>query len=64
MRLISVTRKNDGSKVFVNAEQVCAIYPYYGKEGVTVIQFAENNNYVLATESPNDIADMMQEGER
>ncbi len=63
MRLISVTRENAGSKVFVNVDKICAIYPYYGKEDITVIQFAGNYNYLTVAESPEEIVDMIKRSE-
>jgi len=32
MGLIIVTRSIDGKKVYVNPQNVCAVYPYYKKE--------------------------------
>lgn len=59
MKLIIVTRIIDGAKVYVNPEQICAIYPYYKKD-TTVIQFAgEENNFIVAVESADSIAAAM-----
>lgn len=60
MRLIIVTRKIDGAKIYVNPEQICAVYPYYKKDS-TVIQFAgaeEKNLEVL--ENVDSIANMIE----
>lgn len=32
MKLIVVTRNGDGKKMYVNADMVCAVYPYYKKK--------------------------------
>lgn len=60
MRLIVVTRESDGKKVYVNPEQVCAVYPYFKQEDKTVIQFSgAENNYFVALESAESIANMI-----
>lgn len=65
MRLIVVTREADGKKIYVNPEQVCAVYPYYKQEDKTVIQFAgAEGNYLEVLESAESIAHMMMEGEQ
>ena len=59
MRLIILTRLIDGAKMYVNPEQICAVYPYY-KKGTTVIQFAgEENNFIEVLESPDSIASLI-----
>ena len=61
MKLIVVTRDVDGEKMYVNADMVCAVYPYYKKENLSVIQFAgAEENYVTVTESVETIANMME----
>ena len=65
MRLIVVTRYVDGKKMYVNPEQVCAVYPYYMQEDKTIIQFSgayENDLGVL--ESAESIAHMLVGGEQ
>lgn len=60
MRLIVVTRYADGKKIYVNPEQVCAVYPYFQQEDKTVIQFSgAENNYLVALESAESIANMI-----
>ncbi len=62
MRLIVVTRHADGKKIYVNPEQVCAVYPYFNK---TVIQFSgEEINYLGVLESAESIANMIMRGEQ
>ena len=59
MRLITLTRKIDGAKMYVNPEQICAIYPYYKKDS-TVIQLAGDiDSYIEVVESPDSIAAVM-----
>lgn len=61
MKLIVVTRNGDGKKMYVNVDMVCAVYPYYKKENLSVIQFAgSEENYLVATESVEIIVDMMK----
>lgn len=61
MKLIVVTRNGDGKKMYVNADMVCAVYPYYKKENLSVIQFSgAEENYLVATESVEIIVDMMK----
>lgn len=60
MRLIIVTRAIDRAKMYVNPENVCAVYPYYKRDS-TVIQFAgAEENYLEVTESADSIANMME----
>lgn len=60
MRLIIVTRKIDGAKIYVNPEQICAVYPYYKKDS-TVIQFAgAEENYLEVLENVDSIANMIE----
>lgn len=59
MKLIIVTRWDDGEKMYVNPEQICAIYPCYKKES-TVIQFARaRESYLDVKESPESIVNMI-----
>ena len=39
MKMIIVTRKNDGARAYVNPENICAVYPYYNDKDTTAIQF-------------------------
>lgn len=65
MRLIVVTREADGKKIYVNPEQVCAVYPYFKQEDKTVIQFSgEEKNYLEVLESAESIANMIMRGEQ
>lgn len=62
MRLIVVTRHVDGKKIYVNPEQVCAVYPYYKHEDKTVIQFSgSDENYLVVLESVDRVACMMED---
>lgn len=62
MRLIVVTRHADGKKIYVNPEQVCAVYPYFKREDITVIQFSgTDENYLEVLESADSVACMMEE---
>ena len=59
MKLIIVTRQIDGKKMYVNPEQICAVYPYYKRES-TVIQFAgTEENFLDVKESPKSIVSMI-----
>lgn len=65
MRLIVVTREADGKKIYANPEQVCAVYPYYKQEDITVIQFCgEEENHLEVLESVESIANMIMKGEQ
>ena len=59
MRFIIVTRECDGKKVYVNPEPICAIYQHYVKDS-TVIQFADDENYIEILESVDTIASMVE----
>ena len=61
MRLIVVTREADGQKIYVNPEQVCAVYPYYKQDDKTVVQFAgAEGNYLEVLESVESVANMIE----
>ena len=65
MRLIVVTRHADGKKMYVNPENICAVYPYYKHEDKTVIQFSgAEENYLEVLESAESIANMIMRGEQ
>lgn len=65
MRLIFVTRHADGKKIYVNPENICAVYPYFKQEDKTVIQFSgEEQNYLEVLESAESIANMIMRGEQ
>lgn len=60
MRLITLTRKSDGTKMYVNPENVCAVYQYYKKES-TVIQFAgAEENFLEVLESVDSVAELLE----
>ena len=52
MRFVIFTRPNDRTKVYVNPNQICAVYQRYDKKNLTIIQFSgEGENYVEVLES-------------
>ena len=60
MRLIIVTRSIDRAKMYVNPENVCAVYQHYKKD-TTIIQFAgAEENYLEVLESVDSVANMME----
>lgn len=62
MRTIIVTRVSDHKKMYLNPSLICAVYPLYRKEDITVIQFVgEEENYLTVMESPATVASMMDE---
>lgn len=60
MRTIIVTSEIDHKKMYLNPSLICAVYPYCGKEDVTVIQFL-GSEYLTVIESPATVASMMDE---
>ena len=61
MRMIIVSRMSDGAKVYVNPENVCAVYPRFDNKEITIIQFSGNdNNYLEVIESADSVACMME----
>ena len=61
MRMIIVSRMSDGEKVYVNPENVCAVYPCFDNKEITIIQFSGNdNNYLEVIESVDSVACMME----
>lgn len=61
MRLIIVSRKIDGEKVYVNPENICAVYPRFDNKEITIIQFPGNDeNYLEVIESVDSVASMME----
>lgn len=62
MRTIVVTRECDHQKIYLNPSLICAVYPHYRKEDVTIIQFAgADENYLKVMESSATVASMMDE---
>ena len=62
MRLIIVSRKIDGVKVYVNPENICAVYPRWDNKETTIIQFPGNDeNYLEVIESADSVASMMED---
>ena len=60
MRLIIVSRKIDGAKVYVNPENICAVYPRWNNKEITIIQFpGSDENYLEVIESVDSVASMM-----
>jgi len=61
MRLIIVSRKIDGAKVYVNPENICAVYPCRNNKERTIIQFpGSDENYLEVIESVDSVAGMME----
>lgn len=59
MKMISVSRTVDGAKVYVNPENICAVYPRFDNKEITVIQFPGNDeNYLEVIESADSVACM------
>lgn len=64
MKWIVVTRPFDGSKVYVNADNICAICGNCNEEGQGLIVFAgEDSNYIETLESPEAIMNLIKMGE-
>ncbi len=62
MRLIIVSRNIDGAKVYVNPENICAVYPRCDNKELTIIQFPGNDeNYLEVIESADSVASMMED---
>lgn len=52
MRFVIFTRPNDKTKVYVNPNQICAVYQMYVNKDITIIQFSgDGENYVEVLES-------------
>lgn len=61
MSLIVVTRKIDGKKMYINPNQVCAVYPCYKNNEETIIQFpGTDENYLTVLECVDTVANMME----
>ncbi len=61
MIFITLTRKTDGKKIFVNPKNIFAVYPYFEDEDTTVIQsIGDENNYVTVAESVESIENMLR----
>lgn len=61
MIFITLTRKTDGKKIFVNPKNIFAIYPYFEHEDATVVQsIGDENNYVTVAESVESIENMLR----
>lgn len=56
MRLITVTKRSNGSKICINPEHIVAIYSYYNEPDATIIDVdSGNSNYYVVTESVNTV---------
>ena len=52
MKFVIFTRPSDRTKVYVNPNQICAVYQKYSNKDITIIQFSGNEeNYVEVLES-------------
>ena len=61
MNVIIVSRKIDGAKVYVNPENICAVYQRYDNKEITIIQFTgSDENYLEVIESADSVAGMME----
>ena len=61
MRLIIVSRKIDGAMMYVNPENICAVYPRWDNKEITIIQLTGNDeNYLEVIESVDSVASMME----
>lgn len=64
MKLITLTRAADGSKIYVNPDYISVLCARHGKETTTVISLVgEVDSYVEVKESPDTVADLAQRGE-
>lgn len=55
MSFICLTRDSDGEKVYINANLITAVYPYYGKENVAVVSLAGDCEGLDVKESVDDV---------
>lgn len=61
MKGIIVSRIVDGAKVYVNPENICAVYPRFDNKEITVIQFpGSDENYLEVIESVDSVACMIE----
>lgn len=52
MKFVIFTRPSDRTKVYVNPNQICAVYQKYSNKDITIIQFSgDGENYVEVLES-------------
>lgn len=63
MRLITLTSKRDGSKLYINPSHIMIISECFGDEAATIVEFANGDSYVKVLESAESIAKMV-EGEQ
>ena len=63
MRLIVLTLKRDGSKVYVNPAHIMIVSECFDDKAVTIVEFANGDSYVKVLESAESIARMV-EGEQ
>ena len=60
MRFVIFTRPSDRTKVYVNPNQICAVYQRYDKKNLTIIQFSgEGENYVEVLESTEAVMNII-----
>ena len=60
MKFVKLTRKSDHSAVYVNANQIVSVYPYFGRD-TTVVAFPGNDDcYEEVLESPESIMNLLK----
>lgn len=62
MRLITLTLKSNGEKVYVNPTHIMIISDYFS-DGETTVEFSNGDSYIRVLESAESIAKMV-EGEQ
>lgn len=59
MKMIIVTRKNDGAKIYINPVNICAVYPRLKDTDRTIVSLIDGG-YVETKESVDTVAHMIE----
>lgn len=57
---ITLTRANDGAKVYVNTDNICAIYPQYDKDFTLIAFIGSEKNVLAVKESVDSIRNLIR----
>lgn len=62
MKLIKLTRANDGSKVFINPDAISMVSKYDDDKTTIVSLIGDSFAYVMVKESPDSIVKLIELG--
>lgn len=57
---ITLIRANDGAKIYVNTDNICAIYPQYDKDFTLIAFIGSEKNVIAVKESVDSIRNLIR----